>query len=179
LPAFDLLDDLILLSRVLQFGLILKIEGSLRIVGDIHGHLIPDGAGHVHDDLFIEGEGRHAAQAFIDIGIVLLAQVETKDQLRTSRRNNVDHIGSEELVKGLSSHLDGGNKGELLFQGGSAGFQPPVFVYLLPEFIFLILFPGHQGGIPVIPAADGFGKNIFAGQRIINDLESMLEGLCR
>jgi hypothetical protein len=57
-----------------------------------------------------------------------------------------------------------------LFQGGTTGFQTPVLVNLLPEFISLILVGSHQGGCPVIPTSYGLRKHILFGDRIIDHI---------
>jgi len=90
--SFYFLNDLIFLTRIFQFGLILEIESRFGIVANIHGHLIPNGACHVHDDFFIEGEGRNASESFADVGIILLGEVKPENQFCTSRGGDINGI---------------------------------------------------------------------------------------
>ncbi len=81
ISGLDLLDDLILLTRILQLGLILKIESGFRVVADIHTHLIANGTCHIHDYFFIKSERGHTSELLANIGVILFAQVKSKDQL--------------------------------------------------------------------------------------------------
>ena len=151
--GLDLLDDLVLVTRVVQLHLVLEVEGGLRVVVGVDLQLLTDITHQVQLDPLVEVEGGDAPLIDGDPRILRLADVHPEDDLGRSPGFDVDGITPEDPVEGLATHLDRGDQRLLRALAVLLHTVQPVVVHAALHVVVEVLLQRHAHGRPVIEGA--------------------------
>src|SRR5690606_609641 len=102
----ELLDDVILVAREVQFHLVLEIEGGLGVVAGVDLQLGANVAHQVQLDLLIEVERGDLPLVHRNARVLRFAGVHPEGDLGTALWPDIDVASPEDPAEGLAAHLD-------------------------------------------------------------------------
>src|SRR5690606_21702437 len=105
ITGFDLFNDLIVITRVFELHLILKIKRCLGVVIGGEFHFITDVSDDIHLNVLVEIKRGDASLPFRDLWIFVLVDVQSEDQFGSSLWTDVDGISPENPVESLRFYL--------------------------------------------------------------------------
>ena len=170
--GLELLDDLVLVTGVVQLHLVLEIEGGFGVVAGVDLQLLADVARQVELYALVEIEGGNAPLVNGYARVLGLADVDPEGDLGAALWLDLDLVTPEDPVEGLALHVDLRDQGLVVAAGLLIEPFQPVRFHGLLHVVLHVLFERHAHGRAVVDVALAHGalQDVLAGKWVEDHL---------